>query len=170
MAMEFFRDLVKRVSSGEDREAIEARNDALERQVFAVPLEDAKKEVAACLADPKKFIVEPAQTGLVLPPSVDALPPLVSEFFAAYDSVEETETFVWLSRGNIARSEIDGQLIRIGLAADHAEVVVKAGAEDVYVTDGTEAETGDGSIETYPTIYHFLLFRVRSFYPKDPVR
>src|SRR5215207_1690510 len=134
VAMEFFRDLVRWVSSGEDRESIESRN-ALERQVFAVPLDDAKNEVARYLSDPAKFIVERAQTGLVLPPSVDTLPPLVGEFFAAYDSVQETEGFVWLSRANIARSEIDGQLIRIGLDAEHAEVVVKAGAEDVYVTD-----------------------------------
>jgi hypothetical protein len=160
--MEFFRDLARWVSSGEDRESIESRR-ALERQVFDVPLEDAKKEVAGYLADPAKFMIEPAQTGLVLPPTVDALPPLVSEFFAAYDSVEETEGFVWLSRRNIARSEIDGQLIRIGLDAERAEIVVKPGAEDVYVTDGTEARTGDGSIESYPTIYHFLLFQVRFF-------
>jgi len=167
--MEFFRDLVRWVSSGEDRESIESRN-ALERQVFAVPLDDAKNEVARYLSDPAKFIVERAQTGLVLPPSVDTLPPLVGEFFAAYDSVQETEGFVWLSRANIARSEIDGQLIRIGLDAEHAEVVVKAGAEDVYVTDGTEAKTGDGSIESYLTIYHFLLFQVRFFHPTDPAR
>jgi len=167
--MEFFRDLARWVSSGEDRESIEATKE-LERKVFAVPLEEAKREVAGYLADPEKFIVEPAQTDLVLPSSVDALPALITEFFGTYDSVEETEGFVRLSRGEIERSQLDGQLIKIGIAAAHAEVVVKAGAEDVYVTDGLESKTGDGSIETYPTIYHLLLFQVRSFYPTDPAK
>jgi hypothetical protein len=94
---------------------------------------------------------------------------LVTEFFTRYDDVEECMGDARLSRRQISRSLIDGRYIRIGTAAEHAEIVVRAGAEDVYTVDGLESETSDGSLDHYPTVYHFILFRVRILYPATPL-
>ena len=172
--MSLFRSLADWVSGRSTREfhrrahEFSAAVSELKRQTSAVPFEEAKHEVDRHLSDPAKFKCVNAASRVVLPSSVAALPPLVNEFFEAYDMVEETAGEVRLLRGAIARSMLDGRSTRIGLGAEHTEILVRGRAEDVFLTDGSEAETGDGSIDRYPTLYHFLLFRVRFLHPTGP--
>jgi hypothetical protein len=114
--------------SGKKREEQLAAINALKQQVFAVPLDDARREVLRHLDIRDKFRCVPANTQLALPRSVDALPPLVTDFFTRYETVEELSGDLRLSHDLVAISQLDNRFMVIGTDHEHFEILVQPGA------------------------------------------
>jgi hypothetical protein len=137
----------------------------LKREVFVIPIKDARSEAIRHLSDTRKFRCVAGRSESISFNSDIVLPSLVVQFFTRYDHVEETMGDVRLSRSLIGPSLIDTRFTRIGTGGEHSEIVVQPGSEDVYTMDGLESATSDGSLDWYPTIYHFIVMSVRILHP-----
>lgn len=154
--MSIFRDFIG-WATGESKREFAGRMDALEQQIFNLPLSDAKTRAEALLATPDSYgRSAPAEARLELSPDLE-LPSSALDFFTRYESLEELDGAARLSRRMIGRSATDPRYVRIGTEIDDAEIVVSPRSDTVYVIDSTEPT--DSPEEQYPSIYHYILFK-----------
>lgn len=132
--------------------------DAIEAEVVALSVEEARARMEPLLSDPTKYEVarEPLTSGS-LPAGAAAL---LGEY--AYVATKYGDTV--LDRDEVRPSEYYPEYIRIGESTDGSEVIVAPTGDTVYRVDGTEEEPAE--MESYPSVYHFLLSNARIIYPE----
>jgi len=146
-------------ASGESRRAFAAKMHALEDEIFRMPLDDARLQVDRLLSRSDFYSrVVLANSALSISPDLD-MPQTVREFFDRYERMEELNGDGRLDRSDLGRSAIDGRFIKIGTEIESSEIVVRPGAQTVYVIDS--AENVDSPEEHYPSVYHYILFKAR---------
>ena len=132
-----------------ERERWEERH----RVICAYSVDEARQRALRILADIDKYTIVRAQSAWVSPPV--PLGPLTAEFFDWFESVSAVYADEGLGREHVRPSEIYPDLICIGYALEHAEILTPPGSDTIYVDDGSEEDRTD---ESYPSVYHCIVF------------
>jgi hypothetical protein len=156
--MSFFRNVWGWMSGTDQRAFIEGLHQ-MRAELFALSIDEARQQATHHLSDPTKFRCI-LVSGNSEPPSGVRLPPLITEVFSRYEEIRECYGDVHISHDQIGQSQINPQYTRIGSNTDHTEIVILGSADKVYEKDWSDTES-NGSLSHYPTLYHFILFRVR---------
>jgi hypothetical protein len=135
---------------------------AIKRQVFALPVEQARHDALAILANLNESNY--AEADSTDDPQLDQLAPLCRELFQRYEFIH----LPWSSfaRGCIQPCEAAPGLLTIGTeGTGHWELAVRPGEETVYYVS-LEQTPEDNLLQlgedSFPTIYHLLVFEDRT--------
>jgi hypothetical protein len=144
-----------------ERERIEREIEEVKNQVFALPVEEARRLALTILADPDKSSCEEAMSAEDW--RLEPLAPLIRELFARYQNFDVPAGD--FSRDLIKACEAAPGLITIGSDAfGHDEIAVKPGEETIYevsLEQAPEENLRNLGEASYPTIYHYILFHDR---------
>jgi hypothetical protein len=137
------------------RDEFETKIEQWKSDIFALPADEAQRRAEALLKDPEKFtcIQAPADREDVLL----SLPPLLRHLFETYESIEGRSAETELRRKQIEWSQLAREYLKVGIDTAHTELAVKPPDETLFVFSD-EFPAGDRLVETYPSIYHYLLF------------
>lgn len=132
----------------------------LDEEINRLTVEDARQRAESLLQDTSQFSVAKAAQNDER--SLDDFAPILRDFFAQYEDVDQIGGPLRLSRDWIRPTAGEHGLMRIGdLTEEHQELAVMPGEEKVYYID-LEVLYEDGLSErSFATIYHCILYADR---------
>lgn len=131
---------------------------------MAMTIEEAKHVTAGIIIDKRRFKIVRLKNKFEIE-ILRRLAPHLRDFFSKYYKISAIYGDMMIRGDEIGLSEINPLFIKIGIDADHTELVVRQYEERVYEIDGFE-KGGIPEI-SYDSIYHLLIDRNNVMYEEE---
>jgi hypothetical protein len=116
-------------------------------RVLALPFEDVKQHALAVIEDGHHFRCK--RGNFSSNPAIGRLGPVLRDFFANFESVEQVGGDFFVSRNIVGDSSLRPGFIKIGTDFAHSELLVRPGEDQVFIVTDCEH-----NLDGLPTIYH----------------
>jgi hypothetical protein len=116
-------------------------------KVLALPFEQVKQRAVELISDTLRF--RSITDHLSNNPLIERLGPVLQDFFAHFESVEEVNGEFFVSRQAVTDSTLRPGFLKIGSDFEHSELVVRPGEDRVFIVTDSEHV-----LDGLPTIYH----------------